>query len=175
MFWIAKSGYQYKVWPEERLQECYVLCLCLEMAPVWDARLTKLKLPVRICVQLLTVFFDFFVQDKLCFPDGFPPNQASALPSVPLCNSESRLMGQIPQFCYRKRDILVSWLHIAGRFLRLYFGKEGWCFWPEMSTSVLHRGYLVPSLQPRYKTDGLWRSFLTGYSEVWTMICGTVL
>ena len=46
-----------------------------------DVRLTKLKIPVRICVQPHSVFLDFFVQYKLNLPDGFPPNQASALPS----------------------------------------------------------------------------------------------
>lgn len=51
------------------------------MVPVRDVRLTKLEIPVRICTQLHTMFFDFFVQYKLSLPDGFPPNQTSALPS----------------------------------------------------------------------------------------------
>lgn len=46
----AKNGYQYKVWPEERLQKWYVLCLYLQMVSVSDARIAKLKIPVRICV-----------------------------------------------------------------------------------------------------------------------------
>lgn len=79
VFWNDKNGYQYKVWPEERLQECYVLCLYLQMAPVWDVLLTKLEIPVRICTQLRKLFL--LLCPVLSLPDGFPPNQTSALPS----------------------------------------------------------------------------------------------
>jgi len=45
-------------------------------------------------------------------------------PRVPLCNSDSWLMGQIPQFCYRKGDIVVLWLLIAGRFYGCILARE---------------------------------------------------
>lgn len=123
--------------------------------------LHKTKGPVRICAQLHTIFHDFCVQISLCSIHSasqmvFHPIRPQHSPQVPQCNSGSRLMGQIPQFYYRKRDILVSWLLIAGRVLWLYFGKENWCFWLELSTSVLHRDYRVPSLQTLYKREGVW-------------------
>lgn len=49
----AKNGYQYEVWPKERLQEWYVLCLYLQMAFVTNACITKLKISVRLHVFLL--------------------------------------------------------------------------------------------------------------------------
>lgn len=147
MYGNAKNGYQYKVWPEERLQKWYVLCLYLQMVSVSDARITKLKIPVRICVQLHAAFFFTLSSINLASQMVFHPIRPQHSPRVPLSNSGSWLMGQIPQFCYRKRDILVSWLLIASRFLWLYVGKENWCFWLELATSVLHRVHLVPSLQ----------------------------
>ncbi len=50
----------------------------------------------------------------------FHPIRPQHSARAPLCNSGSRLMGQIPQFCKKKRDILVSWLLIAGRFFRVF-------------------------------------------------------
>lgn len=104
----------------------------------------KLKIDymqLKQCILWL-LCVDFFVQYKRSLPDVifFFPTQSGFRTSLKfLCATQNAwLTEQNPQFCFRKRYILFSWLLIAGRFLWLHFGKENWCFWLEMSTSVLH-------------------------------------
>lgn len=104
----------------------------------------KLKIDymqLKQCILWL-LCVDFFVQYKRSLPDVIffsPPSQVSELPSS--SSVQLKMHGwqsRIHSSALEKRYILFSWLLIAGRFLWLHFGKENWCFWLEMSTSVLH-------------------------------------
>lgn len=88
VFWNAKNGHQCKVWPEKRLQECYVVCLYFQTGPVWDVCLTKLK---RFCRQVHTLFYDFCAQISLSSINSasqmvFHPIRPQHSRPLPLCN-----------------------------------------------------------------------------------------
>lgn len=148
----AKSGYQFKVRPEDGLQDglCFVrmyrsiligrMYHCIKTEDFCKSPCAGTCYVVWLCLTSLSSI-------NLVSQMLFHPIKPEHSHRVPLSNCRSRLMGQIPQFCYRKRDILVSCLLIPGRFLWLYFGNENWCFWLELATSVLHRVHLVLSLR----------------------------